>query len=55
MILLKAGPLTLARLADELGEKVDSVKKAAARKDAFIKVLGQDGIQRIALVERRIS
>lgn len=52
---LKSGPLTYAQLADTLTAKVDSVIKAAKRNDTFQKVLSQDGVTRIALVERRIA
>lgn len=53
--LLQSGPpRTLANLADELGAKVDTVEKTVKRKTAlFTRVLNEDGIQRIALVERR--
>ena len=51
---LKRGPLTIAIIANELGAKEDSIIKAAKRgKDTFQKVLSQDGIHRLALVERR--
>jgi hypothetical protein len=49
---LKAGPMTYAGLAEELGAKVASVVRAANRGDSFIKVPGADGVQRIALVDR---
>ena len=52
---LKRGPMSFAELADELNAKVDSVIKAAKRSDAFTKVSSTDGIQRLALVERRIA
>lgn len=49
-------PMTLALLADELGEKVDSVQKAVKRKDdVFTRIDGPDGVARIALLERRAS
>jgi hypothetical protein len=51
--LLKNGPLTYAEIAEQLGEKRDSVIKAADRGKAFTKVTNMpDGIHRIALVER---
>jgi hypothetical protein len=51
---LRRGPQTLATLAEELDTKPDTVKKAVQRKSGtFTRVLSQDGIQRIALVERR--
>ncbi len=57
--LIKAGggvPLTLAQISEELGAKVDSIKKATTRaKSTFVSVPGTDGIARIALVERRAS
>jgi hypothetical protein len=53
--LLKSGPLTIARIAEELDAKTDTIIKAANRNKAFTKVLSADGIQRIALVERRIA
>lgn len=49
-------PKTYAELADTLGVKVDSVEKAVKRKgQVFTRVKSDDGIQRIALVERRAS
>ena len=43
-------------LAEALEAKVDSVEKAAKRKDTvFTKVAGSDGVYRLALVERRAS
>jgi hypothetical protein len=55
--LLKAGPQTLATIANELEHsKVDSIDRIVRReKDTFTKVSGKDGITRIALVERRAS
>jgi len=54
--LLTRGPLTLSEIANELGEKVDTVTKAATRNKAtFTRILHSDGIHRIALVERRAS
>ena len=53
---LKAGPMTIARLAEEIGAKVDSIEKAAKRKsNVFARVHGNDGVYRLALVERRVS
>ena len=54
---LQSGPpRTLAALAEELGAEVDSVDKTVRRKPGlFTKVSGDDGIRRIALVERRAS
>jgi hypothetical protein len=53
---LKPGPMTLVALADELGAKADSIDKAVRRgAGTFTKVLGQDGIHRIALVSRRTA
>lgn len=53
--LLKRGPLTFAEIAAELDAKLDSVIKAGNRSAAFTKVPSPDGIQRLALVERRIA
>ena len=51
---LREGPQTFARLAQGLDAKVDSVEKAAKRKtNVFTKVSGNDGVYRLALVERR--
>ena len=53
---LKRGPMTLVALADELGAKVDSIDKATRRgQGTFTKVLGPDGIHRIALVAKRTA
>jgi hypothetical protein len=54
---VKRGPQTLATIASELdGAKVESIDRVVRRhKDIFTKVSGKDGIQRIALVERRAS
>ena len=47
-------PLTYAAIAESLGAKVDSVEKAARRKrTVFTRVDGDDGVARIALLERR--
>lgn len=49
-------PMTLAALADDLDAKVGSIEKVIQRKKrVFTKVDGQDGIARIALLERRVS
>jgi hypothetical protein len=51
---LNRGPLTLARLADDLGANVDTLDRTVRRKSAlFTRVPSADGISRIALVERR--
>ena len=54
---LRAGPQTYAQLAESLGDaKVDSIVKATNRKTkVFTKVAGDDGVYRLALVERRVS
>ena len=52
--LLKGAPMTCAEIADKLGEKLDSVVKAAKR-DIFTKGPSPDGKTRIALVERRTA
>jgi hypothetical protein len=46
-------PLTYAELADDLGAKVDTIIKTTGRSPEFTKVLGADGVTRIALVSRR--
>jgi hypothetical protein len=51
--LIKRGPLTYAQIAEELDAKLDSVIKAVNRGKAFTKVSGQDGVLRIALLERQ--
>lgn len=51
--LLGRGPRTYAEIAEELDAKVDTVIKAAGRGTAFTKVLGRDGITKIALVEKQ--
>jgi hypothetical protein len=51
--LIKRGPLTYAQIAEELDAKLDSVIKAVNRGKAFAKVSGQDGVLRIALLERQ--
>ena len=53
---LRAGPQTLVQLAEGLDAKVDSIVKATNRKtNVFTKVPGDDGVYRLALVERRVS
>jgi hypothetical protein len=52
---LRTGPLSYAELATRLDAKVDSIIKAVNRNNVFVKVPSQDGIQRIALAERRIQ
>lgn len=53
---LRAGPRTVVSLAEELGAKADTIEKAVKRRNGiFTRVLSQDGIQRIALVERRTA
>ena len=53
---LRAGPQTYAQLAEDLDAKVDSIIKATTRKTkTFTKVAGDDGVTRLALVERRVS
>ncbi len=53
---LKRGPMTLVALADELEAKADSIDKAARRgHKTFTRVVGQDGIHRIALVAKRMA
>ena len=51
---LKSGPMTIAALAEQLQVKVDSVDKSARRLQgkAFTRVAGDDGVYRIALIER---
>lgn len=47
-------PMTAAALADELGAKVETVeRKVRAYPKLFARVLGSNGITRIALAERR--
>lgn len=51
---LRSGPKTMIAIAEELDKPVDTVKKTVQRKSGlFTRVLSADGIQRIALVERR--
>jgi hypothetical protein len=52
--LLQSGPpRSYAEIAEELGEKPDSVIKAVRRNDVFVRVPSADGIHRIALVSSR--
>jgi hypothetical protein len=53
---LKRGPMTYAALAEELGQKVESIQRTVSRyKDKFVVVSGQpDGIHRIALKTMRV-
>lgn len=55
--LVRYGPQTLADIANELGHpNVDSLDRIVRRqKGVFTKVTSPDGVQRIALVERRAS
>lgn len=55
--LLKRGPLSLTQIVEQLGGdvKIDSVTKAVKRSAAFTKLLGPDGVHRIALVERNAA
>jgi hypothetical protein len=51
---LRSGPMTLARLADELGANVETLDRTVRRKSAlFVRLPGSDGITRVALAERR--
>jgi hypothetical protein len=53
---LREGPQTIVQLADALGAKVDTIERTARRKDSvFTKVSSDDGVYRLALVERRVS
>ena len=54
---VRSGPRTLAAIASELQHgNVESLDRIVRRqKDVFTKITGNDGIQRIALVERRAS
>src|SRR5262249_29414401 len=53
---LRHEPKTLARLADELGAKVESREKTVHRKPLlFTRVSGTDGITRVSLVDSRIG
>ncbi len=55
--LLRGGSMTVADIAEELGEHVDTVKKAAQRGDGrqFTKIPGPDGIYRIGLAARDVA
>lgn len=50
---LKQGPMTYQLLAETLEAKQDSIIKAVTRSTSFTKVLGSDGVHRLALVENR--
>jgi hypothetical protein len=53
---LNTTPKTLVALADELSASVETLDRTVRRKTLlFTKVSGQDGVTRIALVERRAS
>jgi hypothetical protein len=53
---LQRGPKTLAELADDTGESVDTLDRTVRRKKLlFTRVPSPDGITRIALAERRAS
>lgn len=59
-VLQDGAPRTYAALAEELGEKVDSVEKAVKRKAAgkdaiFTRLTSPDGVQRVALAEHRYA
>ena len=55
--IVQAGPQTLATIASELNyDKVESLDRVVRKhRGLFTKVPGSDGVQRIALVERRAS
>ena len=44
VLLLKAGPMTISQIAEELDAGVDAVRKAVHRGDAFVKVPGGAGL-----------
>ena len=53
---LGRGPQTLARLAEDLGANVETLERTVRRKNGlFTRVPSDDGVTRIALVERRAS
>jgi hypothetical protein len=53
---LKAGPQTVALLADELHAKPETISRIIRRSDLFTKVTNTaDGIHRVALAERRTA
>ena len=53
---LGPGPRTLVALANNLGVNVDTLDRTVRRKNAlFTRVAGDDGITRIALLERMAS
>jgi hypothetical protein len=54
--LIRAGggqALTVAEIAERLGEKVESVARIIRRNGCFVKVPGDDGTPRIGLAARR--
>jgi hypothetical protein len=55
--LLKSGPQTIARIADVLDAKVDTVEKALKRGEnkRFTRITGGDGVFRWALFDRRVA
>lgn len=55
--IVKGGPQTLATIASELNyDKVDSLDRIVRKhKNLFTKISGNDGVSRVALVERRAS
>jgi hypothetical protein len=55
--LLKSGPQTIARLAEELGAKVDTVEKSLRRGEgkSFIRVTAENGVFHWALLDRRVA
>jgi hypothetical protein len=53
---VKRGPQTLAVLADDLGANVDTLDRYVRRySNTFCRVSGDDGVTRIALVEKHAS
>lgn len=60
-VALQEGPArTVAELAEQLGEKIDSIDKAIKRKSSgkdaiFTRISGSDGITKVALMERRYA
>jgi len=57
MSLLRRGPLTIAQIADEIGEKPETISRTVlrSRNRAFTRVGSTDGRERISLVERRTA
>jgi hypothetical protein len=53
--LLRDGARTIAEIAEELGEKTDSIEKTLKRSRAFARVEGQDRIVRWGLAEGRVA